>query len=779
MTAFDFLWAVAMFAGRCYCLYFILWEAYDIRMHAVKNFGVEIHEFDPWFNFRATEYLERKGGAEFMKWYDHESWSPLGRPVGTTIYPGMQFTAVAMYRAAQYLKQYNPIFDVELKFICVYIPAWFGAVASLLTAALTAEVSGSWNAGVIAAGIMAVIPAHLMRSVAGGFDNECVAVSALCFTFYTWMRALRNDSSAIPFGILSGLAYFYMAAAWGGYVFVLNMVGVHAGLLVVLGYYSKKLHTAYSLFYVVGTIGALQIPVIGMNPLRSAEQVGPMAVFLGMQVIALVVYMMEKYSIPASRLWKVAWVLSVIVVAAFAAVGKYLIDTGAIWEMSVRIKSLFIPHTKTGNPLVDSVAEHQSTPDSFYDQYLGVTYYFSMGGMALCILQTILQRGEKKVFAIAYFCICLYFSQKMVRLILLLAPCVSMLCGIALAVPFDWGFRNVFRTKFNLTGIFWKLAGLLTMLLVLTSVFGDIPFRKKPMKISFNGYNFGDIPLGGGKPVPVEIPKKNFEIPRPFWKKIWRIVTTKPNGLLLKKHRAQEFLDQCRSMAPQLSSPQIILEGQKRDGSRQIIDDFRESYWWLRDNTPTDARVMAWWDYGYQITGIGNRTSIADGNTWNHEHIALLGRCLVSNEQKSWKIVRHLADYVLVWTTRYAGMYGDDLAKSPHMARISGSVYPDIDPSKFWMDQQGNASPMMKDSLLYRLHFYRLDPSKKISLKYYKEVYTTKNHMVRIYKVLKVDQKSKKHPHGSYPPKLHSTLKLAKDFSEVARLSRLRANKFD
>ena len=30
-----------------------------------------------------------------------------------------------------------------------------------------------------------------------------------------------------------------------------------------------------------------------------------------------------------------------------------------------------------------------------------------------------------------------------------------------------------------------------------------------------------------------------------------------------------------------------------RDGG--IIDDYRESYWWLRDNTPEDARVMSWW----------------------------------------------------------------------------------------------------------------------------------------------------------------------------------------
>ena len=51
------------------------------------------------------------------------------------------------------------------------------------------------------------------------------------------------------------------------------------------------------------------------------------------------------------------------------------------------------------------------------------------------------------------------------------------------------------------------------------------------------------------------------------------------------------------------------------NGREIMVDDYREAYWWLRDNTPQDARVMAWWDYGYQIAGIANRTTIADGNT--------------------------------------------------------------------------------------------------------------------------------------------------------------------
>ena len=55
-----------------------------------------------------------------------------------------------------------------------------------------------------------------------------------------------------------------------------------------------------------------------------------------------------------------------------------------------------------------------------------------------------------------------------------------------------------------------------------------------------------------------------------------------------------------------------------------ILDDFREAYFWLSQNTAEDATVMSWWDYGYQIAGMGNRTTLVDNNTWNNSHIALV-----------------------------------------------------------------------------------------------------------------------------------------------------------
>jgi len=175
---------------------------------------------------------------------------------------------------------------------------------------------------------------------------------------------------------------------------------------------------------------------------------------------------------------------------------------------------------------------------------------------------------------------------------------------------------------------------------------------------------------------------------------------------------------------------------------------------------------MTWWDYGYQINGIAERTTLADGNTWNHEHIALLGRALVSNEEIAWETTRHLADYVLCWSTRHSGSMGDDLAKMPHMARIAGSVYDDVNASDYYLiNREGDLSNGIKQSMLYQVHSYGLDPDVP-EPKHFEEAYTTEHQMVRIFKVKDIDEESKKwiKEHHTYPPALDHILKMKQDF---------------
>ena len=212
----------------CFCawvaaVYFASRNAYEIRLYAIKTYGKVIHEFDPWFNFRATQYLHMNGWTKFFHWYDYMSWYPLGRPVGTTIYPGMQISAVAIWHGESScqgrfpstatvpallhrlclpaptpatspsvaLKNLN--MEMTLNDVCVYMPAWYGVSATLFLGLLTSEFSGSWAAGAAGSIIYAIIPAHIMRSVGGGYDNESVALTCMCMTYYLWARSLRND----------------------------------------------------------------------------------------------------------------------------------------------------------------------------------------------------------------------------------------------------------------------------------------------------------------------------------------------------------------------------------------------------------------------------------------------------------------------------------------------------------------------------------------------------------------------------------------------------------
>lgn len=121
------------------------------------------------------------------------------------------------------------------------------------------------------------------------------------------------------------------------------------------------------------------------------------------------------------------------------------------------------------------------------------------------------------------------------------------------------------------------------------------------------------------------------------------------------------------------SSPSIILANKDRYGNKHIIDDFREAYYWLRMNTKTDAKIVSWWDYGYQIAGMSNRAVIVDNNTWNTTHIATVGATLANEEEESFKICKMLdANYVLIIFGGVSGYSGDDINKFLWIIRITG-----------------------------------------------------------------------------------------------------------
>jgi dolichyl-diphosphooligosaccharide--protein glycosyltransferase len=172
---------------------------------------------------------------------------------------------------------------------------------------------------------------------------------------------------------------------------------------------------------------------------------------------------------------------------------------------------------------------------------------------------------------------------------------------------------------------------------------------------------------------------------------------------------------------------------------------------------------MSWWDYGYQITGMSNRTVLVDNNTWNNTHIATVGKAMACSEDVSYEVMRKLdVDYVLVIFGALIGYSGDDINKFLWMIRIGQGVFPkDVNERKFFTAHGSysvgaDASPTMRNSLMYKMSYYRYTdlyggrpgqdnvrgetiPTTPIKLTTLDEAYSTENLIVRIYKVKKPD----------------------------------------
>lgn len=61
--------------------------AFSLRLFSVVKYESVIHEFDPYFNYRVTQYLVKEGFYNLWNWFDEFTWYPLGRVVGGTVYP--------------------------------------------------------------------------------------------------------------------------------------------------------------------------------------------------------------------------------------------------------------------------------------------------------------------------------------------------------------------------------------------------------------------------------------------------------------------------------------------------------------------------------------------------------------------------------------------------------------------------------------------------------------------------------------------------------------------
>ena len=254
-------------------------------------------------------------------------------------------------------------------------------------------------------------------------------------------------------------------------------------------------------------------------------------------------------------------------------------------------------------PIIASVSEHQPTawPSFFMD--LQFLIFVFPAGVIMCFRQL----RDEHVFVIIYAVVASYFAGVMVRLMLTLTPVVCVASAVAFSSLLDTYIDPVEPEV-------PEDAPADTDAPQAEGPSTAAPTPKKAKKAR----DAPPLPAGPLSQFVSSVtsgsPTKKGDRPRGVFGIDTRIaVIANAIGMLLF------FVMHCTWVTANAnSSPSVVLASSNPDGSQHIIDDFRQAYYWLRQNTPEDAVVMSWWDYGYQIAGMADRPTLVDNNTWNN-----------------------------------------------------------------------------------------------------------------------------------------------------------------
>ena len=588
--------------------------------------------------------------------------------------------------------------------------------------------------------IFKTVPGYTSRSVAGSYDNEGIAIFALMLTYYLWVKSVKTGS--ILWSTYTALAYFFMVSAWGGYVFIINLIPLHVFVLILMGRFSDRLYVSYSTFFTLGLILSMQIPFVGFQPVRTSEHMASAGMFVVVQAYAFMKYIQSKLTKAQFKVYLLAGSALVAGLVLFTVI--LLTQLGYIAPWSGRFYSLWdTGYAKIHIPIIASVSEHQPTTwfSFFFDLHILVAVY------PIGLWQCIKQANDERVFIALYAITASYFAGVMVRLMLTLTPVVCVLSAIAFSELFSQGLKEEEPSR-------------------------SLDYRPAPGSVKSK-----DKTSQSDQKQQQQQQQHNQQADKNSVAKLKKIRTEKdqkeqsvsPTEKTVMAATVMIFLFMfvvhCTWVTSNAySSPSIVLASHNNDGSRMILDDFREAYYWLSQNTDDSARIMSWWDYGYQIAGMANRTTLVDNNTWNNSHIALVGLAMASDEDKAYKIMQSLdVDYVLVIFGGVIGYSGDDINKFLWMVRIGeGEHTNEIRESDFFTERgefrvDAGGSKTLLNCLMYKLSYYRfgellIDPrapsgydrtrsveigNKNIKLKHLEEAYTTDHWLVRIYKVKK------------------------------------------
>ena len=391
------------------------------------GYGFELNEFDPFFNFRATEYIVENGFSEYFKWNDDKSWYPHGRDVSATSQVMLHSTAAISY---QIFGGNSSLYDFTILF-----PAVIGSLTVVVIFALVRLFAGT-TAGLFASLLFAVSLPIIIRGSIGWFKSEPLGIFYGLLGLYLFLSAMHSKNKKIIISkiIFGGIIMSFGMSSWGGNQFFIIPIGLFILALPFVRKDHKFLLWGVPLFVVTFILISSMFERPGPNFVYS---LGGLSLLIPTVFLISSIFI-QKISKDKNKIRNSLFLLiSIIIIGSFLLIINE--ESNILPLPSFRYLNAINPFLTTLDPLTDSVAEHATPNISQSFMFHSILMIFSGLGAWFILSKKSFQskiiiKNDLKIFVLIVGITGVYVSSVFIRLEVFASISLIILASIALSV---------------------------------------------------------------------------------------------------------------------------------------------------------------------------------------------------------------------------------------------------------------------------------------------------------------------------------------------------------
>jgi len=515
------------------------------------EYGFELNEFDPFFNYRATQFIVENGLPSYLEWHDDLSWHPYGRDVSATSQVMLHTTTAMLY---QTFGMGSSLYDFTIIF-----PVVVSSLTTVIIFALVRTIGGT-TAGLFASLFFAVSPIIIMRGSIGWFKSEPLGLFFGLLAVYLLLSGIKSDKGKISVAKIvgAGIVLAFGLASWGGTQFFILPIGLFFLALPFLRKDNKFIMWVSVIFTTVFFL------VTGLYEKTGFAFISNLSGFflIGCTVF-LVVFTIIKSIISKAQLRYGLVLLGGAIIAGIAIVSSGVISLG-----SYRYLNAANPFLITTDMLTDSVSEHATTTIDISFYFFSILMVFAGLGAWLLFQKKVNRslkiKGEMAAFALIIGFLGVYFSSAFVRLEIFGSISVIILSSIGISILISKILKEEHKPASAVTKI--SFLAIIVALLMVPMVYPEINWANNNVGLPITILNSGSH------------------------------FNTSTN-------------------------------------------DWSDAMQWLKENTPEDAVIASWWDYGYWISALAERKTLADNSTLLDWQIRKIAATYMSTPEDAWRIL--------------------------------------------------------------------------------------------------------------------------------------------